>query len=162
MHSHFQILLRGYMELWRNLGGGPLFSCFIAFLCYNFSKSFEGVHEVPPSPSPPPPSCASMALVKSVLIKHYAITLFKVILNFFLPVKYFKSYGYFKTTKLPQWMDTGWVFRVWSDRGSWPRCDWGRGCAQRRRDLSDRHRRVGPEQKRLQLQLNQNYYMVRS
>jgi hypothetical protein len=35
------------------MGGGPLFSCFIAFLCYNFSKPFEGVHEVPP----PPPEC---------------------------------------------------------------------------------------------------------
>ncbi len=33
------------MGLWENPGGGPLFSCFIAFLCYNFSKSFEGVHE---------------------------------------------------------------------------------------------------------------------
>ncbi len=28
-----------------------------AFLCYNFSKSFEGVHEVPPSCPPPPPVC---------------------------------------------------------------------------------------------------------
>ena len=44
------------MGLCENLGGGPLFSCFIAFLFYNFSKSFEGVHEVPP----PPPLCASM------------------------------------------------------------------------------------------------------
>ena len=44
------------MELLENLGGGPLFSCFIAFLCYNFSKSFEGVHEVPPLL----PLCASM------------------------------------------------------------------------------------------------------
>ncbi len=34
--------------------------CFIAFLCYNFSKSFEGVHEVPPPPPLPPTPCASM------------------------------------------------------------------------------------------------------
>jgi len=38
------------MGLWKNLGGGPLLSCFIAFLCYNFSNYFEGVHEVPPPP----------------------------------------------------------------------------------------------------------------
>jgi hypothetical protein len=44
------------MGLWENLGGGPLFSCFIEFLCYNFSKSFEGVREVPPS-SPRPLVC---------------------------------------------------------------------------------------------------------
>ncbi len=56
MHSHFQILLRGGMRLRKNLGGGLIFSYFIAFLCYNFSKSFEGVHEVPPSS----PLCASM------------------------------------------------------------------------------------------------------
>ena len=49
MLSYFQTLLRG---LWEHLGGGPLFSCFIAFVGYNFSKSFEGVHEVPPSPPP--------------------------------------------------------------------------------------------------------------
>jgi hypothetical protein len=49
-----------YMGLWENLGGGPLFLCIIAFLCYNFSKSFEGVHEVPPPSSPPLPLCASM------------------------------------------------------------------------------------------------------
>ncbi len=56
MHSHFQILLRGYMGLRiKYVGGGPIFLCFIAFLCYNFLKSFEGVHEVPPSP--PPPVC---------------------------------------------------------------------------------------------------------
>ncbi len=55
MHSHFQILLRGYMGLWENLGGGPLFLCFI-FYC-NFSKSFEGVLEVPPPPSSPIPVC---------------------------------------------------------------------------------------------------------
>jgi hypothetical protein len=40
------------------MGEGPLFSCFIAFLCYNVSKSFVGVHEVPLSPSPP--LCISM------------------------------------------------------------------------------------------------------
>jgi hypothetical protein len=27
-------------------GGGPLFLCFITFLKPNFSKSFEGVHQV--------------------------------------------------------------------------------------------------------------------
>jgi hypothetical protein len=42
----------------RKSGRGPLFSCFIAFLFYNFSKSFEGVHELPPSS--PHPLCASM------------------------------------------------------------------------------------------------------
>ncbi len=42
-------------------GRGPLFSCSIAFLCYNFSKSFEGVQDVHTlSPPPLAPLCASM------------------------------------------------------------------------------------------------------
>ena len=48
----FKFFWGRYMGLWENLGGGPLFPCFIAFLWYNFSKSFKGVHEVPPPPSP--------------------------------------------------------------------------------------------------------------
>ena len=35
----------GCEKIW---GGGPLFSCLIAFLWSNFSKSFEGVHEEHP------------------------------------------------------------------------------------------------------------------
>ena len=42
----FKFFWGGYLGFWENLGGGPLFSCFIAFLWSNFSKSFEGVHEV--------------------------------------------------------------------------------------------------------------------
>ncbi len=45
----FKSFWGGTLGLWENLGGRPPFSCFIAFLCYNFSKSFEGVYEVPPS-----------------------------------------------------------------------------------------------------------------
>ncbi len=48
------------MGLWENLGGGPLFSCLVAFLCYNFSKSFEGVHEVPPSSPLSLPPCVHL------------------------------------------------------------------------------------------------------
>ena len=62
MHSHFQILLRGYMGLWENLGGGPLFLCFIAFLCYNFSKSFEGYMRCPP-----PPSCVHLCFCRCII-----------------------------------------------------------------------------------------------
>ncbi len=35
----------GCEKMWE---GGPLFSCFMAFLWSNFWNSFEGVHEVPP------------------------------------------------------------------------------------------------------------------
>ena len=52
--SLFQIFLKGVLWVVIKLRRGPLFSCFIAFLWSNFSKYFEGVHEVPP---PPPPVC---------------------------------------------------------------------------------------------------------
>jgi hypothetical protein len=78
MHSHFQILLKGYMGLWENMGGGPLFSCFIAFLCYDFSKSFEGVHEVPPS-SPPP--CVHLWMKSSYNEKTKSILFYSVLFS---------------------------------------------------------------------------------
>jgi hypothetical protein len=53
MHSHFQIILRG---LWENLGGGSLFSCFIAFLFYNFSVFLGGYMRY----TPPPPPCVHL------------------------------------------------------------------------------------------------------
>jgi hypothetical protein len=46
----FSNFFRGYLmlreNLGGNLGGGTLFSCFIAFLSSKFLKPFEGVHEV--------------------------------------------------------------------------------------------------------------------
>jgi hypothetical protein len=39
-------------------GRGPLFLCFVAFLCYNFSKSFGGYMRCPPL-------CASLAAIKA-------------------------------------------------------------------------------------------------
>ncbi len=41
----FKFFWGGCLGLWENLGGGLLSSCFIAFLWFNFSKSFEGVHD---------------------------------------------------------------------------------------------------------------------
>ncbi len=48
----FRILLRGYLGLWENVEGGPLFSF---FYCIFMTKFFE----LNPTPSPHPP-CASM------------------------------------------------------------------------------------------------------
>ena len=65
MNSHFQILLKGvlnYLGFWENLGGGPLFSCFIEFLCSSFSKSFKGYMRSFPS------ACASMNLIDPLWI----------------------------------------------------------------------------------------------
>jgi hypothetical protein len=58
----FKFFWGWYLGLLENLGGGPLFLCFIAFLWINFLKSFEGVRDVPPPPPPDPsPSlCASI------------------------------------------------------------------------------------------------------
>ncbi len=54
----FSNSFEGVQGVVRKSGRGPLFSCFIPFLCYNFLKSFEGVHEVPPfSPLSLPPVC---------------------------------------------------------------------------------------------------------
>jgi len=52
----FKLFWAGYLVLWGNLGGGPLFLFFFAFLWSNFSRSSEGApyHR-------PPPLCASMA-----------------------------------------------------------------------------------------------------
>ena len=77
MHSHFQILLRGYLGLWENLGWGTLFSCFIAFLWSNFSKSSEGVHEV----SPPLPLCAPMEK-RQMIIERMVFLIFRRNLNY--------------------------------------------------------------------------------
>ena len=43
----FKFFWGGYLELWENLEGCPLFSCFIAFVWPNFYKSFEGAPHVP-------------------------------------------------------------------------------------------------------------------
>ncbi len=55
----FKFFWGGYLGLWKNLGGGTLSLCFMGFQWSNFSKSFEGLHEVHPSPSP---LCASIYL----------------------------------------------------------------------------------------------------
>jgi hypothetical protein len=39
-----------------------VFYTFIAFLCYNFSKYFDGVHEVPPLLPPLPPPCVLLCV----------------------------------------------------------------------------------------------------
>ncbi len=61
--------------MWENLGGGPLFSCFIAFLKSNFVKSFEGVKEVLPSslPSPPLSPLSPLPLCASVISRNYLL-----------------------------------------------------------------------------------------
>ncbi len=82
MHSHFQFFLRGYLGLWENLGWGTLFSCFIAFLWSNFSKSSEGVHEVSP---PPLPLCAPMEK-RQMILERTVFLIFRrnLIMFFFL------------------------------------------------------------------------------
>jgi hypothetical protein len=63
----------------RKSGRGPLFSCFIAFLFYNFSKSFEGVHEVPPS-SPLSPLCAIMLVTLNIISVSFQLNYFSTVI----------------------------------------------------------------------------------
>ncbi len=71
----FSNSLEGAHGVVKKSGWGASFLCIIAFLCYNFSKSFEEVHGVPPSSPLPPPSvylcppiCVSFAVIHSLEI----------------------------------------------------------------------------------------------
>jgi hypothetical protein len=74
----FKFFRGGYLGLWDNLGGGPLFLCFMAFLWSNFRSLLRGYKRCPLLT--PLPLCVHLCFWGSnLLITFYASFVLRVV-----------------------------------------------------------------------------------